>query len=168
MEIDLERDGVRRRARVHRRADGSLTIGLDDGAEREVRVIARDENTLLLDVAGVRRRLRWVRHGRELHLAHRGHAAHLHWAEDDEDDAVAAAGSPVVRAPMPGKVLELCVAEGDAVAAGTVVARLEAMKMEISLVAGVAGTVSTVHVGKGDLIEPEAPVVTVEPDDDGS
>ena len=168
MEIDLERDGTRRRAQVHRRADGTWGIALDDGDERTVRVVARDENTLLLEIAGERRRLRWVRRGREVHLAHRGHAAHLHWVEEDDDDASVAAGSPVVRAPMPGKVLEVAVEEGATVEAGQLVARLEAMKMEIALTADVPGTVAMVHVAAGDLVEPEAPVVTVEPADDDS
>lgn len=168
MEIDLERDGRRRRAHVVRGTDDRLSITLDDGDARTVRVVARDENTLLLEIEGERRRLRWVRRGREVHLAHRGHGAHLHWVEEDEADAAEAASSPVIRAPMPGKVLEITVAEGDVVEADHVVARLEAMKMEISLTTSSAGTIATVHVNEGDLVEPDAPVVTVAPADDAS
>jgi len=164
MEIDLERDGVRRRAQVLRGTDDAWTISLD-GADHVVHVVARDENTLLLEVNGVRRRLRWVRRGRELHLAHRGHTDHVHWVEEDDADSASAAGSPVVRAPMPGKVLEVCVAEGDVVEAEQVVARIESMKMELALTASSAGTVSSVHVAVGDLIEPNAPLVTVDPTD---
>lgn len=162
MEFDLEHDGTRRRARVMRGTADALSITLDDGEARTVGVIARDENSVLLEIDGVRRRLRWVRRGREIHLAHRGHAGHFHWVEEDEADDRAAVGSPVVRAPMPGKVLELTVAEGDTVEAEQVVARIEAMKMEIALTAAGAGTVATVHVAVGDLVDPEAPIVTVD------
>lgn len=168
MEFELERAGTRRHAHVARGADGVLSITLDDGTVRQVRVVARDADTLLLEIDGERRRLRWIRRGREMHLAHRGHVARLHWVEEDEVDAAGAVGSPVVRAPMPGKVLEVMVAEGDTVEADQVLARLEAMKMELSLTAPAAGTVATVHVAAGDLVEPEAPVVTVDPADEAS
>ena len=63
-----------------------------------------------------------------------------------------------VVAPMPGKVLRVLVAEGDAVQRGTVVAILEAMKMENELRAGGDGTIGRIavkegqNVTKGDLI----------------
>ena len=166
MEIDLERDGRLRRGQVHREGDDTLRVEFDGGEARTVRVIARDENTLLLDVDGRRHRLRWVRRGRELHLGLRGQSANFHWVEEDEVDETAAAVSPVVRAPMPGRVLEVTVAEGDTVTAGQVVARIEAMKMEIALSSEVAGRVVTLHAGKDALVEPDQAVVTVEPDGD--
>lgn len=67
------------------------------------------------------------------------------------------AGAGVV-APMPGKVLRILVTEGDSVQRGTVVAILEAMKMENELRAGVDGTIGRIpvkegqNVSKGDLI----------------
>jgi biotin carboxyl carrier protein len=63
-----------------------------------------------------------------------------------------------VVAPMPGKVLRILVAEGDTVQRGTVVAILEAMKMENELRAGGDGTIGRIavkegqNVTKGDLI----------------
>jgi biotin carboxyl carrier protein len=63
-----------------------------------------------------------------------------------------------VRAPIPGVVLEVAVAAGEAVTANTKLLVLEAMKMENEIFAGVDGKVATVHVeaqqevGQGDLL----------------
>jgi biotin carboxyl carrier protein len=60
-----------------------------------------------------------------------------------------AAGLCVVMAPIPGLVDEIKVCVGDRVAAGQVVAIIEAMKMLNNITAQVAGTVREVRVGKG-------------------
>ena len=51
---------------------------------------------------------------------------------------------------MPGTILEVRVAAGDAVQAGDVLVILEAMKMENEIVAPQDGTVASVNVNKGD------------------
>ncbi len=60
-----------------------------------------------------------------------------------------AKGSGVVAAPIPGKILEVRVAVGEAVAAGQVVAVMEAMKMENDITAPKAGPVREIRVQKG-------------------
>jgi len=57
-----------------------------------------------------------------------------------------------VAAPFSG-VVTLQVAEGDAVAAGQVVATIEAMKMEASITSSAAGTVSRTAIGKVQQVE---------------
>lgn len=66
-------------------------------------------------------------------------------------------------APMPGKILELLVNEGDAVEAGQPVIILEAMKMENELKAPVAGTVSSLHVSENDNVEKNQSLLEIEP-----
>ena len=57
-----------------------------------------------------------------------------------------------VRAPMPGMVVRVLVAAGEAVEAGQEVVVLEAMKMENVLRAPAAGTVGVVHAGAGKAV----------------
>lgn len=58
-----------------------------------------------------------------------------------------------VRAPIPGRVAGVNVAVGDAVTRGQVLAVLEAMKMELSLVAPANGTVRAVRCVVGDMVD---------------
>jgi acetyl/propionyl-CoA carboxylase alpha subunit len=67
-----------------------------------------------------------------------------------------------VRAPMPGLVLEVHVAPGDAVQAGQPVAVVEAMKMENELRAPAAGRVVAVHVAPGQTVERGAVLLDLE------
>ncbi|MBN2799365.1 MAG: biotin/lipoyl-binding protein [Deltaproteobacteria bacterium] len=63
--------------------------------------------------------------------------------------AVAPAPAGAVVAPMPGLILSVLVTEGQKVEQGTVLAQLEAMKMENNIMAPSAGTVKRVLVSKG-------------------
>ncbi|MCT4633048.1 MAG: pyruvate carboxylase [Firmicutes bacterium] len=65
----------------------------------------------------------------------------------DEDDP------NEIGAPIPGKVVEILVADGEEVKENQVVAVVEAMKMETTITAPVAGTVEKVHVKVGDIIK---------------
>ncbi|SFN78497.1 acetyl-CoA/propionyl-CoA carboxylase, biotin carboxylase, biotin carboxyl carrier protein [Pseudonocardia ammonioxydans] len=72
-------------------------------------------------------------------------------------NAPGAAGDPT--APMDATVVTVRVAPGDAVAAGDVVVVLEAMKMEMEIRAGTAGTVAAVPVTAGSPIAAGAVLV---------
>ncbi|MBA2292436.1 MAG: biotin/lipoyl-binding protein [Gemmatimonadales bacterium] len=63
------------------------------------------------------------------------------------------AGGGVLKAPMPGLVVRLAVAVGDAVVAGQGLVALEAMKMENELKAPAAGVVKSVKVEIGQAVE---------------
>jgi biotin carboxyl carrier protein len=70
-----------------------------------------------------------------------------------------AAGVQAIRAPMPGTVLAVRVAEGDAVEAGQTLVTLEAMKMENAVTAPSNGTVARVHVAPGQQVQRGDPLV---------
>ena len=65
-------------------------------------------------------------------------------------------------APRPGKVLEVLVAQGDVVEAGTPLMVLEAMKMEHRIVAAADGTVVAVHYAAGDQVAQGAVLLDLE------
>ena len=64
----------------------------------------------------------------------------------------AAHGESTVTAPMPGTVIRVEIASGDAVRARQPLVVLEAMKMEIPVHSPFEGTVKAVHVSEGDRI----------------
>lgn len=76
----------------------------------------------------------------------------------------AAGGSGEVLAPMQGTLIGYAVAEGDHVDAGDPIVTLEAMKMENTLRAPVAGTVTTVSEAPGAVVQPGATLAVIAPD----
>jgi 3-methylcrotonyl-CoA carboxylase alpha subunit len=82
-------------------------------------------------------------------------------------DETAADGT--LRAPMPGRVVEVAVAEGDPVVRGTLLVKLEAMKMEHRVLAEIDGTVTRLAVTAGAQVAEGAELVVVEaPADDAA
>ena len=63
--------------------------------------------------------------------------------------APAAAGAVTVTSPMPGTILDVKVAAGQAVKKGDVICVLEAMKMENDIPAPADGVIASVNVQKG-------------------
>lgn len=65
-------------------------------------------------------------------------------------------GDGRILAPMPGKVLEVRVSQGDTVSEGQTVAVMEAMKMELAIKAPFDGEVRLVAVSADDVLEADA------------
>ncbi len=61
-------------------------------------------------------------------------------------------GATKVTAPMPGTVVSIKVNVGDKVESGTLVAVLEAMKMENEIFAGADGVVASINANAGDSV----------------
>lgn len=74
---------------------------------------------------------------------------------------VASGAGKAVTSPLPGVIIAVKVNVGDTVKAGQEVAVLEAMKMENSIEAEHDGTVTAIHVAKGDSVLEGAAVVTI-------
>lgn len=73
----------------------------------------------------------------------------------------ASGAGKAVTSPLPGVIIAIKVNVGDTIKAGQEVAVLEAMKMENSIEATHDGTVTAIHVAKGDSILEGAAVVTI-------
>ena len=71
----------------------------------------------------------------------------------------AAADDAALLAPMPGRVLKVCVSSGERVARGTTLLVLEAMKMEHEIKAARDGVVARLPFRAGDSVDAGAPLV---------
>ena len=80
----------------------------------------------------------------------------------DQRAAQAAEGPAEISASMPGRVVEVLVAEGDEVEEGQGIVVLEAMKMENELKAPKAGCVAKVCVAQGEATEAGQTLVVIE------
>ncbi len=67
-----------------------------------------------------------------------------------------------IKAPMAGKIIDIKVNVGDEVSEGDEVVILEAMKMELPVVAEVSGTVKDIICKNGDAVEGDAVLVVLE------
>jgi biotin carboxyl carrier protein len=114
-----------------------------------------------------------VRAGDTVHLDLAGRSVPFRLAAAPDVDAtaraaashgVAGATGPVeVHAPMPGAVLTVHVATGEAVLAGDPIVTLEAMKMEHVVVASIAGAVGEVRVRPADQVTRGQLLAVIEP-----
>jgi 3-methylcrotonyl-CoA carboxylase alpha subunit len=77
-------------------------------------------------------------------------------------DADLGKGGDRVLAPMPGRIVLIRVAAGDAVVEGQELGVMEAMKMELGLKAPRAGVVAEVRAGEGDFVDGDALLVLLE------
>lgn len=67
-----------------------------------------------------------------------------------------------VDAPMVGKILRIEKNVGDPVEEDEVIIVMEAMKMEIPIVAPTTGTVKEIYVAAGQAVEAEQPLAVIE------
>jgi len=146
--LEVEVGGRPHRVESRWRPGEPLFLGLVDGASVCVQV---------------------ERAGRGWRLAHRGRSAVLElvsprvaalWRELPA--AAADAGEAALRSPMPGVVLQVLVAVGDALAPGAPVAVVEAMKTETTLRAERPGRVARVLIEPGATLEVDQAIVELE------
>jgi glutaconyl-CoA/methylmalonyl-CoA decarboxylase subunit gamma len=84
-------------------------------------------------------------------------------AAADTGPAAEAAGATAVVPPMPGKVIEVRVREGQAVEPGEVLLILEAMKMRNEVTSPIRGTVRTVRVAAGANVRARETMLLLDP-----
>jgi 3-methylcrotonyl-CoA carboxylase alpha subunit len=85
------------------------------------------------------------------------HDAH-HMGGEDEGTL----GPGGVSAPMPGKIMEIMVKNGDVVEQDQTLIIMEAMKMEYTLTAPRAGTIADLAIAAGDQVGDGAPLLNIE------
>lgn len=78
-----------------------------------------------------------------------------------KSDPSAMLGEAVIKAPMPGVVVDVLVNQGQEVAQGDIVVILESMKMQNEFKAPRAGKIHSLRVAAGDKIEQNAVMLTI-------
>jgi len=147
------------RVDYHHLGDNRFAVWTGEEA-RDVRVVSWEPPELVLEEGSHRWRAR---------ISFDGDRTYVHTSRfsiallrkprfPDKSQAIPAGGCV---APMPGKVIELQVAEGDPVQAGQTLLIMEAMKMEHSVTSPRDGTVAQVMVASGDQVDADALLVVV-------
>jgi len=67
-----------------------------------------------------------------------------------------------VNAPMVGKILNIVANVGDRIQEDDTIVVMEAMKMEIEIVAPASGTIAEIRVAPGDSVDPDTIVAVIE------
>jgi propionyl-CoA carboxylase alpha chain len=149
-----------------RQRDGAFACGVGDW-RTVARIVSIDGDAIALEIDGVRRRFTVAADGAD-HWVQTA-AGEVHLTEDDRfpapPPAPAVSGGCV--APMPGRVVDVCVAAGDPVEPGQTLVVLEAMKMECQVKAAGAGRVREVRVQVGRQVDRDEVLLVVATGEDG-
>ena len=136
--------------RAHFCPDGSVRLDLPGGA-----VVASGDA-----VDGVRRASPVVRSGSLLTVILNGTNYPLTLVDPLAPPRAEVEGGDRLLAPMPGRIVDVLVQPGDPVAQGDVLIVLEAMKVQMRLVAPRAGIVGALRAAPGDLVDDGAELVS--------
>jgi biotin carboxyl carrier protein len=165
VEFDFLVDGEPRKISIEVR-DGALVAREGEHVlETEVRRISANELQFRFDGRPVRAYL--AREGGRTYVAVDGREFVVSEFRPETGragggDDKAAEAELRVRAPMPGKVIKIAVAEGDEVRKNQTLVIVEAMKMENEIKTAFDGVVTKIHVAVGDLVDSERPLIEVE------
>lgn len=140
---------------------GNLRLDLPEGSA-DVAGAHWDGDAVTFTLDGQAQRARVLREGDALVVLLAGSAHELRFVDPRAPSGAADAAGGRVLAPMPGRVLQVMVEEGQAVSRGAVLLVLEAMKVQMRITAPSDGTVRAMRCCIGDLVEDGAELVVLE------
>jgi len=165
MEYEFTLNGVPKTITVERKDERIFVHHGDKTLEAEVRVISANAFSFLvggrscLVIVARDKDKRYVWLNGRTYLIQSGREEQR---QAERGDDRAQKGKSVVTAPMPGKVVKVCVAEKEAVRKNQTLAIVEAMKMENEIKSPLEGFVKKIHVSAGDLVDSEKPLLELE------
>ncbi|MGB0855160.1 MAG: biotin/lipoyl-containing protein, partial [Pikeienuella sp.] len=153
--------------RIAIRATGARTYSVTlEGTTHEAEVIAHDADNLRLRLDGRQRDVLFAMtapHEWQLGTGRATHSFARHIPGQEEADMSGQDG--IVRSPMHGVLLEVCVEPGQEVAIGTRLVVVEAMKMQHDVRAAVAGQIARIAATVGAQVADGALLVEITPQD---
>jgi len=154
--VSIERDGQHYEVRVGERSYRIEARSLGAFVQSLI-VDGEQHETAVFRAAAGRFRVGWGGHATEVEIVD----PLVHLARTAHGDA-GRQGRQTLAAYMPGRVVSVAVAPGDAVEPGQALVVLEAMKMQNEIQADRAGIVKTVHVAPGQAVEGGDPLLELE------
>ena len=165
MEFEFLVDSVPRKIALENR-DRTVVFRIGE-AEIEAEVTKVSANEILYHLHGRTARVHLVRDGGRTLVSVDGRGFAITEAPAETTRPLGGVertpeGSLWVKSPMPGRVIKLCVREGDEVRRNQTLVVVEAMKMENEIQSPADGTVKTIHTSVGELVDSEKPLIEIE------
>ncbi|MEN0066708.1 MAG: biotin/lipoyl-containing protein [Myxococcota bacterium] len=167
MKYTIEIGGRTASVEVTDHPDGGYTLSIDEAPPRHVHADAVGAAEWRLTHDNQTRKVALVVRGENV-AAQTPDGALFGTAVDPRDQALEAlsgGGQGAIKTPMPGAIVRVEVAPGDAVEKGQVLVVVEAMKMENEFRAETSGRVASVGVNPGDSVDAGTVLVVVETDE---
>ncbi len=142
--------------------DACRLILVNDGASIVADATLTADGALTATVDGARHAAAWVSGPHGFILIHQGIAYDFVRVDPLDVDVAADADTGALKAPMPGKIVQVLAEAGATIKRGAALVVMEAMKMEQTLLAAADGKVASVNVSVGDQVEAGAALVTFE------
>ncbi|MDO8839068.1 MAG: acetyl/propionyl/methylcrotonyl-CoA carboxylase subunit alpha [Parvibaculum sp.] len=142
--------------------DACRLILVNDGASIVADAALTADGALTATVDGARHAAAFVANGSGFTLIHEGIATEFSVVNPLDVDVAADADTGALKAPMPGKIVQVLAETGATIKRGAALVVMEAMKMEQTLLAAADGKVASVNVAVGDQVEAGAALVTFE------
>jgi len=136
-----------------------------DTWEADIRFVSENAVSLLV---GSRTYTAYISRDRDSMIVHLNGADYVVAKRDEQAGGSSAredkelAGKVRIKAPMPGKVIKVAVAEGDEVRKNQTLAIVEAMKMENEIKSPGEAVVTKIFVAPGALVDSENPLLELE------
>jgi 3-methylcrotonyl-CoA carboxylase alpha subunit len=120
------------------------------------------DGDLIAELDGMRLTATVVREDDEITILAQGHSHRLVLHDPAAEASTEDPSGGRLVAPMPGKIVQVLVSEGDRVERGAPLVIVEAMKMEHTITAPAPGRVEKIHFGVGEMVDEGAELVAFE------